>query len=393
MIRLLGIVLLFGAVVAGGLAASAWFFPDRVDWINTPALSRSQVGYLAVSSLACLIGGAWLMGRKDDERPAVGSGASESLRLATRAVEDVRAKQAAPRKLTTENSAPKAQAASGEQQPSHYGQAPMRRENLGIPDLDGANAVTSVPPEREVTRSAKSVIKHEDGLYFEPFADFESGRVSYYQVCLRRLDDREKLPTFDRHASGSNPEHSATFDRNLIEQTIAASRQVFATLGGECHLIVPCGDALLRHDDHWRELEQLFAAQRSLTKGIIFLADAKTLSAANTLPFKRLSDLHQRGGAVACRGLDLKVDRADKEFLLDLEAVVLGLDEAFRVASTPDLANRSAISAFDFFQREKMMFLLQNIISEGDAADAIDLIAKHGSGPFFGPPRRLRDAP
>ncbi|MEO0543645.1 MAG: hypothetical protein AAFY99_07485 [Pseudomonadota bacterium] len=376
------------SLAMGAVAAASLLLPDQLANFALFPESSLLNSLLAIVGALIFIVGVQFISRKPRAEPVADIGARESLRMATRAIEDARADRVSKTKSEADPDSRQKVGLSEDAQPSHFGQAPMRRENKTIPDVVNGSATDRQEPSNKPADEIGSTA-FEPELYFDPFVDLESGRVSYYQVCRKRITPPRQRPSYIRHLVSKDSEASAVFDRSLIEQTIAASRQVFASLGDECYLMVPCGHDLLENDQHWTALEQLFAAQASLIRGLIFLADSKTLGRADNKAFGRLAKLHQQGGAIACHGLHLNLETADIEFLSDLEGVVVGLEEAFRAASTPDLADPAAISAFEFFQREKMMFLMNNITTEGDAADAIDLFAQYGAGPFFGGPRSL----
>ncbi|MEL6202417.1 MAG: hypothetical protein AAFR39_08665 [Pseudomonadota bacterium] len=392
MIRIIGTLLMLAGLAMGVCAAVLLTMPDALAGFGLPALTDSQSYATVAAAGVVVVIGALMAKRKTVAHQPADLSTSNSLRLATRAVEDARAKQALEKTRPQANGREKAQSNTVPTAPSHFGQAPMRRDNNVVPDVEEVQVSNPQLTALEKSSVPPTPFDFEEDIYFEPYANLESGRVAYYQVCLRQKAAGDDNASYVKSVDGSDNETSANFDRNLIERTIAASRQVFSTLGDECYLLVPCGESLLQNDEHWLALEKLFAAQKSLLSGLIFLADDTTFNHTQSKSFDRLTQLHQQGATIACRGLNLNIERNDLELLQDLECVVSSFEDAFRAASTPDLAEPAAIEAFQFIQREKIMLLINNIVSEGDAADAIDLMAKHGSGPYFGPPRKLREA-
>ncbi|MEN0002473.1 MAG: hypothetical protein AAF940_16480 [Pseudomonadota bacterium] len=317
---------------------------------------------------------------------------NEAFRLAMQAVQDAREKDGGTQDRADNGANRKAKPSATDDGVGHFGHAPMRRQSTDTPDVTLNAKAAANDDDISSIHAAETSIRYETDLYFEPFVSFQDGRVAYYNVYLLQSDKNGGKPVFAKTYTGVNPQRAAAFDHMLMERSIAASRQVFTTLGTESRLIVPCGKALLESDKYWPALMQLFDAQKSLITGLVFAVHAEVFSDRHTRGYARLMELYQRGAVLACRGFDLDLDQADQEFLMELEGVISSLADAFRVASAPELADRQSVDAFRFFQSVKMPIFVEDIVTDSDAADAIDLMAKHGAGPFFGQPRRLRDA-
>ncbi|MEO1749664.1 MAG: hypothetical protein AAFR27_13805, partial [Pseudomonadota bacterium] len=160
--------------------------PDALAGFGLPVLSEGQ-SYATVGVAGVVVFfGALMAKRKANVRQSVDLTTSESLRLATRAVEDAHAKQVLERDNKTSISREETPSKADGPTPSHFGQAPMRRDSKVVPDIEEVRAPIGNVSAAEKLRTEPRQFDLEEDLYLEPYDNLESCRVAYYQVCLSR---------------------------------------------------------------------------------------------------------------------------------------------------------------------------------------------------------------
>lgn len=223
-------------------------------------------------------------------------------------------------------------------------------------------------------------------LMLEPVIELSTGTTTHYRAQLDLTDEQGHLILHhDLMSKADRGGMRAALDVHLLKQVTPVLRRL-RVKQPNLRIFVPLGAATLAGRADMARLTDILDQDGDVAAGIVFEITQETLGNLGTSGIESLAELGRLGATmglsnVMAAGLDLGSLRQLGVRFLSIGAA--SIDSGFGLSS--------AWREFTQYARALQFQIIASGISAAPQATAATQIARFGCGPFFAPPRKVRN--
>lgn len=266
------------------------------------------------------------------------------------------------------------------------GQVRALRDNIAAMAHKPAEPPKTEEPEPEVKVVPRGTSHDRLDLLLQPVIELSTGSTAHYRAQLNLTGDNGSIVTHDAlMAKAEQGGMRESLDAHALKLVAPVLRRLRARNPG-LRIFVPLGAPTLSSHAGTSRLTEILRLESDVTSGIVFEINQETLGGLNNAGIAGLAELARLGAAMAltdvyAAGLDLGALRQLGVRFLSVNASAF--DSGF--GTSP------AWRDFAQYARAMQFNLMAGGVVTAQQASAAAQLTRFGFGPFFAPPRKVKN--